>query len=132
MGTAENKELVRKMYADLAKGDAEGFLGAMADDVRFRIIGTTRYSGTYEGKKELVEKLFLPIQNALEPGSAMTPVRLIAEGDCVVLEATGKGRTKTGKQYDNVYCQVIRIQNGKVKELVDYLDTELVASVFGR
>lgn len=131
MGTAENKELVRRMYEELANGNAQGFLDALAEDVRFTIIGTTRYSGIYNGKQEVIEKLLLPVSAELEAGSAMTPHNFIAEGDYVVMEATGKAKTKSGKRYDNVYCQVLRIEGGKVKEVTDYLDTEVSAAAFG-
>ena len=34
MGAAENKEIVRNMFAELSKGNPEGFLGKMADAYR--------------------------------------------------------------------------------------------------
>jgi ketosteroid isomerase-like protein len=131
MGAEENKQLIRNMYQELAKGNPDGFLAAMADDVEFTIIGTTKYSGTYRGKKEVIEKLLVPITEHLEPGSELTPHHMMAEGDYVAMQATGKARTKSGKRYDNVYCQILRIEGGKVKQIVDYLDTELVTAAFG-
>ena len=50
MGAAENKKLIQDMFAELSKGNAPAFLNALADDVRFTIIGTTKYSGTCNGK----------------------------------------------------------------------------------
>ena len=50
MGAAENKQLIRDMFAELSKGNAQAFLGNMADNVRFTIIGTTKFSGTFNGK----------------------------------------------------------------------------------
>ena len=50
MGAAENKEIIRKM------GEAkslDAMLGAMADDIRWTLIGNTKFSGTFNGKKEL-------------------------------------------------------------------------------
>ena len=49
MGAAENKEVVRKM------GEAKGLdamLATMSDDVRWTIIGNTKWSGTMKGKQE--------------------------------------------------------------------------------
>ncbi len=39
---------------------------------------------------------------------------------------------KTGKPYNNVYCFVIKIQDGKVQKMTEYLDTEMVAAAFER
>ena len=132
MGAAENKQLIQTMFAELSKGNAEAFLGNMADDVRFTIIGTTKYSGTFNGKQELISKLLGPLTSQLEGGLTITPDNFIADGDYVAMQARGQSKTKTGKSYNNTYCQVFRIASGKVKEVVEYLDTELVTSAFGK
>ncbi len=132
MGAAENKELVRNMFAELSKGNAEGFLGALADNVRFTIIGTSKYSGTYNGKQELTTKLLAPLSAQLEGGLAITPDNFIAEGNFVAMQAHGKSMSKNGKPYNNTYCQVFTILNGKVQEMTEYLDTELVTAAFGK
>jgi len=132
MGAAENKQLIQNMFAELSKGNAEAFLGSMADDVRFTLIGTTKYSGTFNGKQELISKLLAPLTSQLEGSITLTPDNFIADGDYVAMQAHGKANTKTGKSYNNTYCQVFRIANGKVQEVTEYLDTELVTSAFGK
>ena len=57
---------------------------------------------------------------------------LIAEGDNVVLQGRGESMTKSGKAYNNTYAQVFRLENGKVQQVTEYLDTELVNAVFGK
>ncbi len=132
MGAAENKQLIQTMFAELSKGNAEAFLGNMADNVRFTIIGTTKYSGTCNGKQELIQKVLAPLTAQLEGGLTITPENFIADGDYVAMQARGKSTTKTGKSYNNTYCQVFRLANGKVQEVTEYLDTELVTSAFGK
>ena len=132
MGAAENKKLIQDMFAELSKGNAPAFLNAMADDVRFTIMGTTKYSGTFNGKQELVNKVLQPLTSQLEGGLTITPENFIADGDFVAMQARGKSTTKSGKPYNNTYCQVFLIANGKVQELTEYLDTELVTSAFGK
>lgn len=56
-----------------------------------------------------------------------TAHRIIAEDDYVVVECRGHVTTKTGKPYNNQYCYVIRLADGKMRELTEYLDTALVA-----
>ena len=132
MGAAENKQLIRDMFAELSKGNAQAFLGNMADNVRFTIIGTTKFSGTFNGKQEIVNKVLTPLTSQLEGGLTITVDNLIAEGDNVVMQGRGKSTTKAGKSYNNTYCQVFRIANGKVQEITEYLDTELVTTAFGK
>ena len=59
------------------------------------------------------------------------PDRFIADGDYVVVEAHGSNTTKSGKPYNNHYCFVFRIDGGKLKEVTEYLDTELVTTALG-
>jgi hypothetical protein len=46
----------------------------------------------------------------------------------VVVEGRGQVTTKTGKPYDNSYCWIYRLADGKIKEITEYLDTELVTA----
>jgi len=132
MGAAENKKLIQDMFAEISKGNAPAFLNAMADDVHFTIIGTTIVSGTCNGKQELISKVLQPLAAQLEGGLTITPENFIADGDFVAMQARGKSTTKSGKSYNNTYCHVFRIAGGKVQEVTEYLDTELVTSAFGK
>ncbi|MGD0289470.1 MAG: nuclear transport factor 2 family protein [Candidatus Binataceae bacterium] len=130
MGTAENKETVRKMGE--AKG-LEQMLATMSDDVRWTIIGTTKYSLTMNGKQEITNKLLHPIFAELESMGTNHVDNVIAEGDYVVVQQHASGRkTKTGNPYNNTYCMVFKLIGGKIKEITEYLDTELVTAAFGR
>ena len=132
MGAAENKQVITNMFAELAKGNGAAFLDTMADDVKYTLQGRTKFSGTMNGKQEVMTKLLGPLGAALEGGIALTPYAFIAEGDYVVMLANGKATTKGGKSYNNSYCHVFRIVGGKVKEINEYLDTALVNEAFGK
>src|SRR5947209_17873060 len=115
MGAAENKQLIQNMFAELSKGNAQAFLGNMADNVRFTIIGTTKFSGTFNGKQELVNKVLTPLTSQLEGGLTITVDNLIAEGDHVVMQGRGKSTTKAGMSYNNTSANVFRTENSMVK-----------------
>jgi ketosteroid isomerase-like protein len=132
MGAAENKEVIRNMFTELSKGNADAFMGGLADNIRFTIIGTTKFSGTFNGKQEFINKVLAPLGAQLEGGLTMTIDNLIADGDYVAIQARGKSNTKSGGTYNNTYCQVFRLANGKVQEATEYLDTEVVTKSFGK
>lgn len=131
MGVAENKELVRGFFGDIAKGNIEGALGRMAEDVRFTLIGTTKLSGVFTSRKEFVDRVMAPLGAQLEGALTITVDNMIAEGDNVVVQSHGKSMTRKGIPYNNTYCQIFRIDGGKIKEMTEYLDTELVTRAFG-
>ena len=132
MGAAENRKQIESMFAELSKGNGEGYLSNLADDIEFKIEGTTKFSGTFRGKQDVVDRLLMPLMSQLEGGLAITVDKMYADGDSVVVQAHGKSTTKSGKPYNNSYCQIFRIADGKVKSITEYLDTELVTSAFGK
>ena len=56
---------------------------------------------------------------------------MIAEGDYVVVECARPQHHQQGKAYHNVYCNVLRLEGGKLKEWTEYADTALVDAVLG-
>jgi ketosteroid isomerase-like protein len=127
----ENKQLIQHVFAELAAGNAKPFTDVLADDVCWTIIGTTPWSRTFAGKAAVLAELFMPLRAQIAGRIQVTAHRFIAENDLVVVEATGRGTTKRGAQYNNTYCWIYRLANGKVQELTEYLDTALVASTLG-
>ncbi len=98
----------------------------MADDIEWTIIGTTGLSGTYRGKEEVIEGMITPLGARLDGHVKFDFEGFIAEGDEVVMRARGTGRSVTGEPYNNTYCIVSKIVDGKVREMTDYVDTELI------
>lgn len=127
-----NKDLVRALYDAGNRGDLDGCLERLADDVTWTNIGTTRFSGTFTGKDDVVENLLGPLFERLKAGIETTIERLIAEDDTVVAMTRGNAETRDGVPYRNRYCQVMRVRDGRIVEVVEYMDTELVSRTFGR
>jgi len=124
--TAENKQLMRDAFDGLANGNGEQFMDLLGEDVRWTIIGTTAWSRTYEGKRAVSDELMRPLFAQFADRYTNRATRIVAEGDDVVIVCHGKVATKTGKPYNQTYCYVCRMAEGKVCELTEYLDTELV------
>ncbi len=55
----------------------------------------------------------------------------IADGDFVAVEARGDNVTRTGLRYDQQYCMVWRIENGRIRQIKEYCDSALVERVLG-
>ena len=131
MGTAENKQLLQDIFAATARGDSRPLVEAMADDFRWTISGNGRWAGSYAGKRAVLTELFPTLRERIEGRIKMIPQRVLADGDHVVVEARGDNITKAGQRYDNSYCFVFRVADGKLREVTEYMDTELVTSALG-
>lgn len=131
MGAAENKDLMQHVFSEMENGNSMPFAESLADDIRWTLIGTTKWSRTYHGKQAVLAELLGPLRSQLAHEPRVTAHRFIAEGDHVVVEGRGHNTTTAGIPYNNTYCWVCRLAEGKVQELTEYMDTELVATVLG-
>jgi ketosteroid isomerase-like protein len=133
MSTEQNKEIVRRAVSAMGRGDWEGLLADAADDFTLTVMMTPAEPNIVRGKEKVLKMLRKVLGTQLEGGAiAMTIDNLLAEGEYVVEQAHGKARTKGGKDYNNTYCRVWRIVNGKLVSFQEYLDTELArACLFG-
>jgi uncharacterized protein len=125
MGAAENKQLMIEIFDGLAEGDGRRLIAAMAEDFCWKMIGTTAWSGVYQGKADVQTRLLGPLAAQFGRYSHVQD-RITAEDDRVVVECRGNVTTTAGKAYNNTYCWVCRIAEGKLVELVEYMDTALV------
>jgi uncharacterized protein len=132
MSTEANKQLVREAYGAINSGDVDGFMNRLADDVEWYFIGSHRFAGTLKGKEDIMNKLVEPLDEALTSMIQLEIRQLIAEGDKVVSEMRGTSKSTDGKDYNNTYCIILTVRDGKIKEMREYLDTELITEVFGK
>ena len=124
------KEL-QQVFAELSKGNSKPFVESWAADFCWTVTGTTKWSKTYRGKQAVLKELMAPLFSNFADQYRNTAQRFIAEDDYVVVECRGQVTTKSGRPYNNTYCYVCRLADGKLKELTEYMDTQLVTATFG-
>ena len=129
MTPAENKALLRAAFDRLARADATAFLDLMADDFCWIIEGQSKWSRRYDGKDVVRRELFKPLFANFATPYRNTAEEMIAEGDRVVVLCKGEVTTNAGEDYNNDYCYVIRMRDGKMVELREYMDTALAERV---
>lgn len=122
---------MQNIFAEMAKGNLDPFIDVMAEDMHWTWMGTEEWSHTFKGKESVVKELLAAVKATLREPFEVIAHCFIAEGDYVVIEHTGKNTTPDGRPYHNRYCWVCRFSNGKLRELREYMDTELVTKTFG-
>jgi ketosteroid isomerase-like protein len=131
MSTTQNKQLLQHLYAELERGDSRPFVEKLADDFRWVIAGDSCWSRTYEGKQAVLNELFPKLRATLADRVRTRATRFIAEGDLVVVEARGNNNTRTGMPYNNSYCMIYTVRDGMLREMVEYMDTDLAIRALG-
>ena len=115
--TAANRALMQQIFDGLANRDGRLLFERMADDVRWRIIGTTKWSKTYEGKQAIQRDMSGTLRELFAEQIKLVAERFIADGEFVAVEARGDNVTKAGVPYRNEYCMVFRIVGGRIAEV---------------
>ena len=127
----DNKSIIREAFEAMGRSDIGPLVALMTDDFAWVIEGQTRFSRRFEGKAAVKHDLLKPLFEAFATPYFFEIDEIISEGERVVVLGRGSVRTKWGKDYANSYCFVIRMADGHMVELREYLDTALVESVFG-
>lgn len=129
MKAEENRRIIERYYRSLAEGDAETFSSLHTEDVVFNILGNTPFSGRFVGKTECFSEVGYRVVHLLVPGRFKFAKKwriMAADENCVVGIMQGGGTAKTGLEYEQTYCQVFTMREGKISELHEFLDTVLV------
>jgi len=123
--TQESRNVVKKAINALNKGDNANFVACFSDDLVFWMPGSTPLSGMTKGIHEFIN-LFSTVAASLKVMVTLEVTNFIACGEWVVTESKGHGVNKRDEDYDNTYCHIWRIQNGKIVKFVEYNDTDLI------
>ncbi len=126
MSTSANKAIIVHAFEEIAAGNGRAFVDMMSADIEWRIIGTTAWSKVYRGKGEVLALLRALRDQFVDGKNVILAQRIHADGAFVIVEARGDNRTTSGKSYANEYCWVFRFAEGKVVEMVEYADTQLM------
>jgi uncharacterized protein len=127
----DHKQRVEDVMGAMSQGRVAPLFEAMAEDVTWRWMGVDQWSRTFEGKQIVVDKLFGGAAETLAPSSSIEVRCVHGDGDCVVVEHSGRNELSDGRRYDNNYCWVLRFQDGLIQEVREYMDTQLVTETFG-
>ncbi|MET4084125.1 ketosteroid isomerase-like protein [Pedobacter sp. UYP30] len=132
MSNYNNKEIITQIFAELSKGNDSPLIESMAEDMQWNWMGSGQWSKSFVGKSEVLNDLWKNVRTTIKQPYTVIVHRIIADGDNVVVEMTGQNETKTDRTYKNNYCWICRLENGKLCEINEYMDTELVTKAFSK
>ena len=125
MSTQENVQIVKDFFAAMGRGDVEGLLALSAEDIEWIIPGEDwPLAGTYRGHAGLAALL----QKSEKLETSTEPHEYIAQGDRVVVVGFASGKIiATDKAFKDDWVFAIFVQNGQVKSIREYIDTQALA-----
>jgi ketosteroid isomerase-like protein len=110
-----NKHLIKRIMDAISRENGNFYLDHLAENMKWNIVGMP----VIEGKKEVLETIK---ELHLENFNLSKIKNIVAEGEFVVVESTGK---TTG----NYFCDIYQIKYDKIQELTSYIvDTSSIES----
>jgi ketosteroid isomerase-like protein len=126
MSIEANKELVSNFWGAFSKGDIKAAFTLLSDEISWLIPGNLpNLSGLRKGKAEILN--FARGAAKMFPSGLQSEIhRVYGDGDTVLIEMTNRGKFFNGRDYVNEYCFVFEIENGKIRRVREYVDTQKV------
>ena len=127
MSTEANKQFVQQFLEMIGRGDAEGIAASYDPVGQVFTMGNTLISGVRDAADIL--EFSAGVLDAFPNGLNYTIKTLTAEGDNVAVECEATGDHASGQHYHQYYHFLFKFRNGKILQLKEYMDTELVTDV---
>lgn len=131
MSIDTHKQLVSDFFSRFVKSDIDGLLSLLDDQVVWKMMGQQGglpVSG--EMDKEGIAGLMQSVRDLVSGPLNMYPKAWTIEGDRVAVEVESSAILNNGRTYNNLYHYLIVINNGMIKTIKEYADTDQVRRVF--
>lgn len=127
MSIEQNVQVVKDFFTAMGRSDRQGLLALTSEDIEWIIPGEDwPLAGTHRGHAGLADLL----QKAGEKmeTSAMEFHEYVAQGDRVLVAGFAKGKIKaTNRTWEDNWIFAITVQNGKLTNIREYVDTQALA-----
>lgn len=132
METEATRALVKRFLEARAANDAATIDTLLADDARW-LPPPSMGIGPFHGREKVVKALTGgAVGKIFDVSTIKRDVhKLIAEGDTAVALQRLTATTAKGDAYENEYCWVYTCADGKIVDLIEYVDSFKAAKLFG-
>lgn len=113
-------------YVDASNaGDGAAVIGALAEDASFTLWGDLPVSGTYAGRRAIVEQMMPAARELFQPGTLQLTIETLAiDGRRAFAEVSSTGTSAAGAPYEGHYCMVFELAaDGRIEAIREYMDT---------
>ena len=125
-----NKAIVDEFLNAFSTGDVSRIAAHLHDAAHWWVSGTVPgISGTYT-KLQMLDLLKQVTGAYKKRALQITPSAMLCEGNRVAVEAESYAELNNGKVYNNLYHFVFEIEDGMIKGIKEYMDTQHVQDTF--
>jgi pimeloyl-ACP methyl ester carboxylesterase/ketosteroid isomerase-like protein len=127
----EPKQVLQRYLDALVTGDADTIRDSFAEDATWTVKADLPIAGPWHGRDQIVDDFLSAVMaERFQAGShVFTFPTMIADGNTIALEWHVSARNAAGEPYENDYCGIFVIRNGKITAVREYLDSHYAANV---
>jgi uncharacterized protein len=127
MSIEKNVQIVKEFFAAIGRGDKEGLLMLVAEDIEWIIPGKDwPLAGTHRGHAGVADAFKRASEEV--PFSYPEPPEYVAQGDRILVIGFAKGKVKaTNKAFEDHFVFAITVRGGKLTNIREYIDTQALA-----
>ena len=100
--------------------------------MQWTITGSSPYSKTYTSKLQFIDQSVTPLSARLAKPIVPTVRNLYADGNVVVAIWDGATTARDGKPYRNTYSWAMTLKDGRITQVVAFLDLAVYMDVLKR
>lgn len=129
MEKEKNIKTVQQIYADFGKGNVEGVLSSLTDDVSWSDPGypDIPYAAKRNGKNEVLN--FFKEMGSTVSFTQFFPQEFFADNDAVIVKGFFSGKANaTGKTFETDWVMIWKFHGGKVFNYQAFIDTKNVGA----
>lgn len=128
---ARNKEIIREAFEKWRQGTGT-VVELLAPDAQWTITGRAPVSRTYTSRREFLDTVMKPLGARFATPIVPTVRGLYADGDMVIALWDGEATARDGKPYRNTYSWYMQMRDGKIVNVVAFLDTIELTELWNR
>lgn len=117
-----NERLVRQAFDQWSRGNGTIF-DLLHEQARWTIAGASPVSGVFHSRRELLDVSVAPISAKLAKPIVPLVRHIHADDDTVIVFWDGRATAKDGSAYDNSYAWRMQMRDGKIIDVLAFLDT---------
>ena len=126
------EQVVLDFFAALSTGELDAIRPYITETTVWEpMVKDIPGAGKYVGN-DIIDVFLAPVRGMFKPGDPKVNVDTIfSGGSMVAVESHGSGQLADGREYANRYSWVVRVKDGKIDQIHEYMDSHYVANLFG-
>jgi uncharacterized protein len=124
-----NVTVVREGFQAMQRGDTAWIDQHLADDVVWHVGGNSKWAGTYQGKRQVLDFFARQAQSTAGPPSVDIH-DILGNDEHVVVLGTASSTARDGSSAEWKYTQIFHIRDGKTTEVWGMAENDAAVDPF--